>query len=334
MILNVSPDSLERAVAALRKGECVGLPTETVYGLAADGLNPAAVARIFEVKNRPVFDPLILHVTQSYELSSIVSRISDPARRLIEHFWPGPLTLVLNKQPRVPDLVTSGLETVAVRCPDHPVARQLLELFQGPLAAPSANPFGRLSPTTALAVEEELGDRIALTLDGGPCRLGIESTIVDCSADPVKILRLGAIPVEELEKVAGRVEVIRQNTSLAPGMLEHHYAPRTPLYLCDSLMAGALPMDAAALRFSGEDGSLRVKVLSPGGDLKEAAMNLFSYLRELDQSGVRMILAEWVSEEGLGRAINDRLRKASAGTATWGGKKWILGDRTPPPEQS
>jgi L-threonylcarbamoyladenylate synthase len=327
MILAPSSENIHLAVQALQRGECIGLPTETVYGLAADGLNPVAVAKIFDVKKRPVFDPLILHVSAGYDLSTIVSDIPTQAHVLMEKFWPGPLTLILPKKNIVPDLVTSGLATVAVRCPDHQVAIHLLDSFRGPLAAPSANLFGRLSPTTAQAVEEELGAKIALTLDGGSCRVGVESTIVDCSSDSVRVLRLGALSLEQLAALVGEVEVVNKNSVVAPGMLEHHYAPRTALYLCENAGVGQLPPGAARLIYSGQSHESNCGVLSPSGDMTEAAARLFSTLRELDQAGFDFILAELVPELGLGRAINDRLTKARAGHATWDGREWKLVSR-------
>jgi L-threonylcarbamoyladenylate synthase len=321
MILQPSPENIARAVAALKEGDCVGLPTETVYGLAADGLNPRAVARIFEVKNRPFFDPLILHVAKGYPIEKMVREIPAVAGELMRLYWPGPLTLLLPRQPVIPDLVTAGGETVALRCPKHPVAQHLLEAFGGPLAAPSANPFGRLSPTSAIAVDEELGDKIALTLDGGACGMGLESTIVDCSGSVLKVLRLGALAVEELESVVGKVEVLTKHSVVAPGLLDHHYAPRTPLYLCQSLSMGPLAEGTAALAFQGNE---QTHVMSAKGDLAEAATTLFAKLRVLDRSGAEFIIAERVPDYGLGRAINDRLRKASSGMAEWTGQGWKL----------
>ena len=317
MILPANETSLQRAVEALRSGLCVGLPTETVYGLAGDGLNPSAVARIFEIKKRPAFDPLILHVASIAGLSRVAASVPEQARLLIGHYWPGPLTVVLPRTAEVPDLVTSGLDTVAVRCPAHPVARRLLELFGGPLAAPSANPFGRLSPTTAGAVEEELGAALALVLDGGPCAMGIESTIIDCSEGEPVLLRHGAISVEDIERVVGGVRISTDGEKIkAPGLLSHHYAPRTPLWLWEGSLEDSPHFDNRtgllawnrAPRHTGP-----VRVLTPGSDPREAAANLFTHLRELDAAGVSRIVAETVPTGGLGRAIADRLQKASSG---------------------
>lgn len=329
MILEANETNIEKAVLALKEGNCVGMPTETVYGLAADGLNPRAVAQIFEIKKRPSFDPLILHVASDFDLSGIVKSIPLQAKQLMKQFWPGSLTLILPKNICVPDLVTSGLSTVAVRCPDHPVAQTLLKSFGGPLAAPSANFFGRLSPTSAQSVEEELGKKIALTLEGGACRVGVESTILDLTSGLPRILRLGAFAVEKLEEILGEVEVVTGSTIEASGMLDNHYAPRIPLYLCDHLGATADQTfnHIACLHFSQSVTGSNHLSLSLDKELTEAATSLFSSLRQLDQSGASMILAELVPDVGLGRAINDRLFKASAGKARWNGKKWCLEKR-------
>jgi len=326
VILPINETTIRLAVEALEEGLCIGLPTETVYGLAGDGLNPLAVARIFEAKNRPAFDPLILHVASDYDLLKIVSSVPLVAQELIKKYWPGPLTLILPKNDCVPELVTSGLPSVAVRCPDHAVAQQVLALFGKPLAAPSANLFGRLSPTSAAAVDEELHDRIAMTLDGGACRMGLESTIVDVSTKPVRVLRLGALSLEALQDICGELEVITQSMIVSPGMLDHHYAPQTPLYLCEIMEHGLelKPQGSRLLFFTKKGDWAGDFSLCENGDLKEAAANLFSRLRELDQAGASMILAEYVPDEGLGRAINDRLKKASTGTASWNGLSWDL----------
>jgi len=317
VILAADEASILRAVEALRSGLCIGLPTETVYGLAGDGLNPAAVARIFEIKQRPAFDPLILHIASSVELPRVAASVPALANRLMERFWPGPLTVILPRTQAVPDLVTSGLDTVAVRCPAHPVARRLLEIFRGPVAAPSANPFGRLSPTTAEAVEAELGSALALVLDGGPCARGIESTIIDCSEGKPVLLRHGAISLEDIELVVGTVRISTDGEKIkAPGLLSHHYAPRTPLWLWEGSWedtpvfdghTGILAWDRAP-RHKGP-----VRVLTPNHDPREAAVNLFAHLRELDGAGATRIIAESVPLGGLGRAIADRLQKASSG---------------------
>jgi len=317
---------MARAVDALRAGDCIGLPTETVYGLAGDGLNPLAVARIFAIKQRPAFDPLILHVAEPSDVERVASEVSPLARQLIERYWPGPLTLVLKRRDIVPDLVTSGLDTVAVRCPAHPVARRVLEQFGGPLAAPSANLFGRLSPTTAEAVDSELGAALALVLDGGPCLRGIESTIIDCSGDHPVLLRHGAISQEEIEALIGAVGVATSGEKIkAPGLLAHHYAPRTPLWLasvqlCDH--SGFAPDTGLLVWHHVPEHPGKVLVLTPHNDPVEAASRLFELLRELDGSGLQRIVVDIVPGGGLGRAIQDRLSKASSGTLRREGNEW------------
>jgi L-threonylcarbamoyladenylate synthase len=317
---------MARAVDALRAGDCIGLPTETVYGLAGDGLNPLAVARIFAIKQRPAFDPLILHVAEPSGAEGVASEVPPLARQLIARYWPGPLTLVLKRRDIVPDLVTSGLDTVAVRCPAHPVAQRVLEQFGGPLAAPSANLFGRLSPTTAEAVDSELGAALALVLDGGPCLRGIESTIIDCSGDHPVLLRHGAISQEEIGALIGGVEVATSGEKIkAPGLLAHHYAPRTPLWLLEDGTTGrvCLESDTGWLVWQRNPGHAGpVRVLTPADDPVEAASRLFALLRELDGCGVRRIAVEPVSTHGLGRAIYDRLQKASSGILRWENSGW------------
>ncbi|MEM1059284.1 MAG: L-threonylcarbamoyladenylate synthase [Verrucomicrobiota bacterium] len=305
------------AAATLRRGGLVAMPTETVYGLAGDALNPSALARIFEVKQRPAFDPLICHAADTAGAEALVSDFPAAARALAEAFWPGPLTLVLPKRARVPDLATSGHPTVAVRVPAHRLARALLREFGGPLAAPSANLFGRLSPTTADAVRRELGGKVDVILDGGPCEVGVESTIIGFGPDGPRLLRAGGVPLEEIEAVAGPVAPAPGPTARpeAPGMLASHYAPRTPLRLENDGAPAEHGPDIGWLLF-GPTGSFtpdHALNLSPAGDLREAAARLFQALRELDEDpAVRLICARPVPERGLGRAINDRLRRAAA----------------------
>ncbi len=313
-IVPATPEHLDRAAALLRNGAVVAFPTETVYGLGANAFDPRAVARIFEIKARPSFDPLIVHVDGDEMLARVVRRVPAVARRLIERFWPGPLTLVLEKDSRVPEIVTAGLPTVAVRLPAHPVARALIERAGTPLAAPSANPFGYLSPTRAEHVERAFGDRVDLIVDGGPTQHGVESTIL--MIEPrLTVLRHGAIPVEEIEAIAGplALELPDDVRPLAPGRLPSHYAPVTPIRIVDP---SAVPVenrgDAALLAFAqAVDGYRITRILSPSGDLREAAAHLFEYLHELDRSGAVRIDAQPVPEEGIGIAIMDRLRRAS-----------------------
>jgi L-threonylcarbamoyladenylate synthase len=324
-------EATRRAVNALTAGEPVALPTETVYGLAADALNPDAVAKIFAAKERPSFDPLIVHLPHKDRLSDVANLppgLEAVVRQLTEVFWPGPLTLILPKADAVPDLVTAGLPTVAVRMSDHPVFKRVITSYGKPLAAPSANRFGRISPTSASAVVSELNGRIPLILDGGACMLGLESTIIRIEpgeSKPIfRVLRAGPIVKEDLQPY-GKVIYDHSNTSPtpdAPGQLPSHYAPMTPLRLLSS-PADFRPDPSkryALLSYRGdeEDGYqeltdwVATAVLSPGtGKLTEAAMRLFFCLRKLDEAGVDEIIAEPINDRGLGMAIMDRLRRAA-----------------------
>lgn len=310
---------LQSCVSLLNQGELVAIPTETVYGLAANALNTEAVLRVFEVKNRPVFDPLIMHIHKPEAIYEHAAEVPPLALELAERFWPGPLTLVLPRKRHIPDLVCSGLSTVALRIPSHPVTLNLLSRLDFPLAAPSANPFGYISPTTALHVNDQLGGKIPYILDGGPCAVGVESTIVGVEGDKVVIYRLGGLAVEQLREVCGNVEfsVGSVQHPLAPGMLESHYAPRLPLVLgrisemCQRYSDRKLAILSFKDFYPAENMVVASSVLSSSGDLRQAAKNLFAAMRRLDQSGADLIIAETVPEEGLGRAINDRLRKAS-----------------------
>lgn len=295
----------------------MAFPTETVYGLGALGLDPLACSRIFEAKGRPHFDPLILHVAEAHAVDA-VGRMQPTAIVLAEHFWPGPLTLVLRRRSVVPDIVTSGLETVAVRVPAHPVAHRLLAAVGTPVAAPSANPFGRLSPTTAEHVAAGLGNRIDAILDGGPADRGLESTIIDVTGDEPALLRAGAIAVEDIESLLSRAVERRPSSSrpAAPGQIEAHYAPHTPVLLgepgatTDLTGAGLLTL----VRREGDDRFAAVEELSGSGDLREAATRFFAALHRLDEHGLDVIYARPLPETGLGVAIMDRLRRAAAMT--------------------
>jgi L-threonylcarbamoyladenylate synthase len=309
-------NDLEKAKALLTNGELVAIPTETVYGLAGNALNSSSVAKIFEVKGRPQFDPLIVHVPDFASTEKYVSKIPDLARKLADQFWPGPLTLLLQKKAIIGDLITAGLDTVGLRCPDHFLTRDLLEALPFPLAAPSANPFGYVSPTRPEHVEEQLGKKIAYILDGGPCRVGVESTIVGFEDERPIIFRLGGITQEQIEDVVGKVTVQTHSTSnpKAPGQLKSHYAPRKKVVLGDlsELQKTYAGKTVGILSFQQESHSHFQYILSPSGSLDEAAQNLFSSLRELDKMPVDLILVELVPDTGLGKAINDRLRRAAA----------------------
>ncbi|MEP6808792.1 MAG: 5-(carboxyamino)imidazole ribonucleotide synthase [Chthoniobacterales bacterium] len=310
------------AVALLRRGEAVALPTETVYGLAADARNAVAVAKIFEAKERPRFDPLIVHLPHQDWLEQYAI-VGDDDRELVTRlcaaFWPGPLTLVLPRTARVPDIVTSGLETVAVRVSAHPVFSEIIAAFGGPLAAPSANRFGRISPTTAYHVVEELDGRIPLIVDGGPATHGLESSIVAVEKGVMRMLRRGMITPEQLAKF-GPVEVVDAPTNIeSPGQLESHYAPRVSLQITKDLAQITVPegkrYGVILWTSSRPESFVESRRLSDTCDLREAAVNLFGCLRELDRAGLDLIVAEAVPETGLGAAIMDRLRRAATPAA-------------------
>lgn len=305
-----------QAKKLLLEGELVAIPTETVYGLAANALNPEAVTQIFVVKERPSFDPLIVHVASIDQAQQFITAVPKKAIQLARHFWPGPLTLVLPKQSIIPDIVTSGLSTVGIRCPDHYLTRQLLSELPFPLAAPSANPFGYVSPTTAEHVNNQLGHKIKYILDGGPCRIGLESTIVGFENDQAVIYRRGGVSEEEISKVIGEVSYrLASSNPVAPGQLDSHYAPNKKFYLGDinELKKEFTGKKVGVLRFMGNsDSSDNYKlILSQSGNLEEAARNLFAALRQFDQMEIEVILAEPVPDSGIGKAINDRLRRAA-----------------------
>jgi L-threonylcarbamoyladenylate synthase len=314
------------AVELLRKGEVVALPTETVYGLAADALNPIAVAKIFEAKERPRFDPLIVHLPDKQWLER-VAKVDNCSRaqieRLIVQFWPGPLTLVLNRQPIVPEIVTAGLDTVAVRMSSHSVFAEIISAFGKPVAAPSANRFGRISPTTAQHVLDELDGRIPLIVDAGPTPHGIESTIIAVRDHKIDILRRGPITEEELRGIGfqptAKPQDVDATTVRTPGQFPSHYAPKTPLHLVDNaeLFVPKPNQRVALLAWTPhqkKDRFTAIRHFSERQDLREAAANLFRCLRELDELGLDLIVAERVPAQGLGAAILDRLERASHGS--------------------
>ena len=315
----VTGTDIERAAEWLIRGQVVAIPTETVYGLAANACDVEAVVQVFSIKQRPTFDPLIVHLAGTVELYRYAYSVPDQALILADAFWPGPLTLVLPKSNVIPDIVTSGLDTVGLRVPSHPVTLELLKQLPFPLAAPSANPFGYISPTTAAHVIDQLGGKIPYVLDGGPCKVGVESTIVGFEGDEVVVYRLGGLPLEELRRVVKNVNMRTTSSSdpRAPGMLDSHYAPRCPLVVGDleellkmysSKRAGVISFNED---YSTRHGVVHAEKLSASGDLREAAARLFAAMRRADASGVEVILTELVPEEGLGRAINDRLLRAA-----------------------
>jgi len=345
--LPVSIDSLQKAAQILRNGGLVAFPTETVYGLGADAFNAGAVAKIFEVKNRPRFDPLIIHIAALETLEKVVdfSVLSKERRQklflLAENLWPGPLSIVLPKNKKIPGIATSGLETAAIRFPDHETARELISLSTGAVAAPSANPFGSLSPTRAEHVRDKLGNKVDLILDGGPTRIGLESTVIDITTGTdesrhgeglsgVKILRPGGTPKEVIEKLIGPIEdgspVTNASKGLvSPGQLKSHYAPHAPLvaFNMEDIEKIAYEKDSAYLFF---DGSARdawisaqkppksavISALSETGQVLEAASHFFETLHELDNGNILRIFVQLAPQEGLGNALNDRILHACA----------------------
>jgi L-threonylcarbamoyladenylate synthase len=344
MIYPVNKESLALAAEAIRGGELAAFPTETVYGLGGDAFNPLALAKIFQAKGRPRFDPLIVHIASletleaAADLSALDPELRDAVTRLTAEFWPGPLTLVLPKQELIPDLATSGLATAAIRFPSHPAAQELIRLSTGAVAAPSANRFGCLSPTRAEHVAEQLGDRVGIILDGGACTLGLESTVLDMASGRPRILRPGGLPRDRLKALLGPLFASEETPVpplpsrdgpsspgelRSPGLLTSHYAPRTPLFLHSPREMAALPgrADAAYLFFDRHSceswargkalEGTALEVLSETGDPSVAAANLFDALHRLDRLGLRRIHAEKAPPEALGEAINDRLGRAA-----------------------
>jgi L-threonylcarbamoyladenylate synthase len=306
---------LDEAASWLMAGEAIGIPTETVYGLAANALDASAAVKIFEIKNRPAFNPLIVHVHDAGEFTKYAAEVPELIQRLAAAFSPGPLTYVLPKVAAVPDLITAGGPTVALRVPAHPFTRELLKKLPFPLAAPSANPFGYISPVTAKHVADQLGGKIPYILDGGACGVGVESTVVTVNNGKLFVLRLGGLSTEALEKVAGPLsfELNESSNPLSPGQLKSHYAPRIPLKLG---LPDTEPVNqkVAVLGFRSVPAWHSItasEVLSETGDLNEAARNLFAAMRRLDEADADVIFAEVMPEKGLGKAINDRLRRAA-----------------------
>ena len=338
--LPVSPEALDKAAKILRSGGIVAFPTETVYGLGADAYNSAALVKIFEAKGRPRFDPLIIHIadTRTLEDTADLSLLNEEILLklflLAENFWPGPLSLVLPKSAKIPGIATAGLSTAAIRFPAHEAAQKLISLSGGAVAAPSANPFGALSPTRAQHVHDTLGEKVDIILDGGPTQIGVESTVLDITGGSIKILRHGGTTKEEIENLIGAVEdaaFAQEDVTgglVSPGQLKSHYAPRAPLSVFNKEDIIRLPVeaDAAYLFFDdssrdawlaeqhlAEQGSARnaaVKVLSAAGNVSEAAACLFETLHELDMNKFSHIFAQLAPQQGLGAAINDRLRRA------------------------
>lgn len=323
---NIDPDQIKMAADMIKSGGLVAFPTETVYGLGVDALNPVACAKIFQAKNRPLEDPLIVHIADIQDLLRLSNEVYKITLDLVDEFWPGPLTLVLKKQEVIPDIVTAGLDTVAVRMPNHKIALSLIKEAKTPIAAPSANLFGRPSPTTAQHVLEDLDGKIDLVIDGGNANIGVESTIVDLTQEPFCILRPGGIGIEELKRFIPQVELYKKDGILSPGMYPRHYAPKAKIILVegngkaqvDKVRKVVYEFDMQGYRlgilakYENRDRykDYNVKSLGSGDDLVSCAANLFSVLRDFDRDKVDVIIAEAVKEEGLGFAIMDRLRRA------------------------
>jgi L-threonylcarbamoyladenylate synthase len=309
--------SVEEAVRLLQDGQVVAIPTETVYGLAGNAYNESALAKIFAAKERPTFDPLIVHIAEIEQLEDVAKDIPEAAYRLAEAYWPGPLTMILPKKDCIPDLATSGLPSVAVRFPSHPVARRIIKESGLPLAAPSANLFKHVSPTTALHVAEQLGERIAGIVDGGPCQVGVESSIVSLTGSTPTILRPGAITPEMVQKILGDVTIKTSSSQpgkpmTAPGQCDTHYRPQVPLYYGEVPQGYVLPKRTARIAFGNSAGPIPETVnLSKAGDMVEATAKLYALMHELDTPDYELILVDSIPNTGIGMALNDRLKRAS-----------------------
>lgn len=317
--MSIISSDISKAVQLLSQGDIVAIPTETVYGLAGNIFIEDAINKIFDVKQRPRFNPLIVHLNNIDQVPEIVREFPEKAQLLAKNFWPGPLTLILPKKSSVPDAVTAGKDTVAIRIPDHPVTLELLKELPFPIAAPSANPFNRISPTRSSHVEEYFKDSIPMILEGGECNRGIESTIIGFENNEPIIYRLGSLELEKIESVIGKVQVKNKKESApnAPGMLAKHYAPKTRIILVDDLTKSiaSYPNQAiGVLKFTGEveyANITKIELLSKAGDLSEAASNLYNALHALDNSDLDLIIAERFPNHSLGKTINDRLERAT-----------------------
>ncbi|MTE26872.1 L-threonylcarbamoyladenylate synthase [Winogradskyella ouciana] len=317
--MSIISKDISKAVALLNAEEIVAIPTETVYGLAGNIYSEKAIKSIFETKQRPFFNPLIVHISSVDYLSQIVEHIPEKAKLLAEAFWPGPITLVLKKKNTIPDVITASKDTVAVRVPNHPTTLELLRQLDFPLAAPSANPFSSISPTTAAHVETYFKDNIKMVLDGGACKSGIESTIIGFENNQPIIYRLGSTAIEDIEAVVGEIQIKNKKEIApdAPGMLERHYAPKTKTILTDNIL-GMVDLykgkRIGIITFQSEIANSNIEVqiaLSKTGDLAESASKLYDVLHQLDKMYLDVIIAEKFPEYGLGKSINDRLSRAT-----------------------
>lgn len=326
---NINLNRIKEAGQAIRDGKIVAFPTETVYGLGADALNEEAILKIFKAKNRPLFDPLIVHINSLEDVVNLVEDINPVAKKLADNFWPGPLTMVMKKKKKVSDLITSGLDTVAIRVPRHPIAQALIRESQRPIVAPSANLFAHISPTSAEHVYRDLNGRIDIIIDGGKTEVGVESTVVDVTGLPIEILRVGGLTVENIQKVITDVKIANMfdNKIKSPGMLKKHYAPKAKLILVDGeneqmiqnilniaskyknegKKVGIIASNENSDKYKG----YLVKILGNATDLETCAHNLYSQLRSLDELKIDIIISENFKNKGIGRAIMDRLNRAS-----------------------
>jgi L-threonylcarbamoyladenylate synthase len=318
IIMSIISKDIQKAVALLINEQLVAIPTETVYGLAGNIFSEKAIKSIFSTKKRPFFNPLIVHIPSIDSLSDIVTHVPEKAKLLAAAFWPGSLTLVLKKSNKIPDLITAGKDTVAVRAPNHPVTLELLKQLPFPLAAPSANPFGSISPTKPTHVENYFKNDIQMVLDGGSCANGIESTIIGFENEEPVIYRLGALPVEDIEAVVGAISIKNKKEEKpdAPGMLARHYAPKTSTFLADNIAAEiekncGKKIGVLVFKSSLNNENITEIILSKNGSLQEAAAKLYDAMHELDTKNLDIIIAERFSEFGLGKSINDRLQRAT-----------------------
>ncbi|TXE16891.1 threonylcarbamoyl-AMP synthase [Psychroserpens burtonensis] len=317
--MTIISNDIAKAIEILNNEDVVAIPTETVYGLAGNIYSEKAIRKIFEVKQRPFFNPLIVHIHTLEHIEELVSEFPAKARKLAATFWPGSLTLILKKKSNIPDLITAGKDAVAIRIPNHPVTLSLLKKLSFPVAAPSANPFNRISPTSSLHVEHYFKETIPMILEGGECENGIESTIIGFENNEPVLYRLGAISIEEIENVIGEIKIKNKNEKApsAPGMLARHYAPRTKTYLVDDVetfIKNFKNKRIGVIKFSVEIKCSHIEyleVLSKSGDLKEAASKLYNTLHKLDNLNLDLIVAEIFPDFGLGKSINDRLERAT-----------------------
>lgn len=317
--MTIISKDIDKAIEILKADDLVAIPTETVYGLAGNIFSEEAIRKIFQLKQRPLFNPLIVHTHSMNEVEKFVKHMPDKAKELAAVFWPGSLTMVMEKNPIIPDLITSGKNTVAVRIPNHPVVLNLLQKLDFPLAAPSANPFGCISPTSPQHVENYFGEKLSMVLDGGECANGIESTIIGFENDEPVLYRLGSIALEDIIEVIGEIKIKNKKEVApdAPGMLERHYAPETSTFLVDdvlSFVADHPEKKIGVLSFKNAYDRSNIhtlEVLSSSGSLKEAAANLYATLHKLDQLDLDIIVAERMPDHNLGKSINDRLERAT-----------------------